>query len=76
MTTYSYRLDLNDREVIAVEEALLTYLELCKKGHANRVGAKCTPAPSAIEHVLWRLHSSPTMTSTSSFCWPDKSTDN
>ena len=70
MTTYSYRLTLNDREVIALEEALTTYLELCDSGGAERPNSKIRPHPRAIKSVLDRLYSEMTMTSTSSFCWP------
>jgi hypothetical protein len=72
MTTYSYRITLNDREVIALKEALMTYLELCDTGRAERPDSKVRPHPRAIRGILERLDSDTRMTSTSSSCWPQK----
>jgi hypothetical protein len=71
MTTYSYRLTLNDGEVFAVQEALRLYIILCK----SEVGPEITPkikAPLAVQAVMGRLYSDTQMTSTSSFCWPER----
>lgn len=67
MTTFSYRIDMNEIEAIAVEEALLKYLELCEKGEADREPKTRNPHPRAIKEVLSRLRSSMTLTSTNNF---------
>lgn len=72
MTTYSYRIALNDREMSVVKEALLTYLELCKSGQMAHLEPKSIPNTRAIEDVISRLFNDMVMTSTSSPCWPSK----
>ena len=71
MTTYAYRIALNDSEIIAVQEALSRYAELCKSESA--VGPKWPYSAHLphIEAVLRRLFADALMMSTSSFCYPN-----
>ncbi len=71
MTTYAYHIALNDREVIAVRNALSWYLEICKSGPPEELRAHHSPHPHAIAEVLSRLYYYTEMTSTSSFCLPE-----
>ena len=75
MTTYRYRLVLDDSEVIAVQEALVRYLESGQgrgwlSGRRNKVPKPHMVHLLLIKNVLGRLHSEAVMTSTSSSCWP------
>jgi hypothetical protein len=75
MTTYNYTITLNDREVLAVQEALRLYIILYKP----EINSKLTPeinASSAAQAVIERLFLDTTMTSTSSFCWPERPEEN
>jgi hypothetical protein len=67
MTTYAYRITLNDSELIAVKEAL----EFCLKFSGTSLNEiQYRPNISAISAVLSRLFDDTAMTSTSSSCWP------
>jgi hypothetical protein len=66
MTTYAYRVSLNDSEVIIVEQALTHYREFLKSQPAGQ------QRTYLIDRVMERLHSNTEMTSTSSFCYPAK----
>lgn len=77
MTTYSFVLELRDREMGAVETALKRYRDYCLE-HLDEQPTD----PGAvlkqnryhlrqIDEILSRLRSQPTMTSTSSHLWPD-----
>jgi hypothetical protein len=75
MTTYRYRLVLDDSEVIAVQEALVRYLETGQgggllSGRRNKASKPHMVNLLLIKNVLGRLQSDPVMTSTSSFCRP------
>lgn len=70
MTTYAYHLTLNHLEIGAVENALKWYLEVCEKGPPDDLKAHHSPNPRAIKSVLQHLFGDPTMTSTSSACYP------
>jgi hypothetical protein len=70
MTTYAYRLTLNDGEVIAVQEALERYRSFCKSQLADGPKAPYWAHARAVDAVMGRLHADTQMTSTSSFSWP------
>jgi hypothetical protein len=70
MTTYTYRIILNDSELIAVQAALEHYREFCESELSARPQAPYWAHAQAIGAVLGRLFGDAQMTSTSSFCWP------
>jgi hypothetical protein len=70
MTTYAYRISLNDTEMIAVREALNHYRRFCESELADGPRAPYLAHLHAINSVLARLLADTVMTSTSSFCWP------
>jgi hypothetical protein len=72
MTTYSYRVTLNDSECIAVKEALEQYRNFCESKLADGPRAPYWAHRQAIDAVLDRLFANAQMTSTSSFCSPTK----
>jgi hypothetical protein len=66
MTTFAYRLRLNDTEAISLEAALEHYIKYCSdKNESPYVAHK-----NAAENILSRLFDNMQMTSTSSFCQP------
>lgn len=70
MTTYAYRITLNDSELIAVQEALGHYRNFCESKLVDGPQAPYWAHLRAIERVLGRLFADTQMTSTSSFCRP------
>ena len=73
MTTFAYRITLDDGEVIAVEAALEHYRKFCEAKLADGPQAPYWAHIRAIDAVLRRLLADTQMTSTSSFCWPKQS---
>lgn len=71
MTTYAYRLTLNDSELIAVQAALEHYRKICESELSAEPQAPYWAHARAIDAVLGRLFADAQMTSTSSFCWPN-----
>ena len=72
MTTYAYNIRLNEREASAIENALKWYVKLCETGAPDNLKAHHSPNPTPIHDVLDRLRHNYEMTSTSSWCWPDR----
>ncbi len=70
MTTYQYRVTLNDSESIAVQEALRHYRKFCESKLAAGPVAPYWAHLQAIDAILGRLHADTQMTSTSAACWP------
>jgi hypothetical protein len=68
MTTYAYRITLNDSEAIAVQAALEHYRKICEAELAAGAGAPYWAHAHSIDAVLKRLSDDVVMTSTSSFC--------
>ena len=70
MTTYSYRLTLDDSDVIALSEAINRYIAVCKEELAN--GPKCPywAHLRSLERISNRLCDDTTMTSTNTFGRP------
>jgi hypothetical protein len=67
MTTYAYRIALDDSEIIAVREALTRYQSFWDEQLAQGPRAPYWAHRRSIEAVLNRLESNPQMASTSSF---------
>ncbi len=68
MTTYAYRITLNDSEAIAVQAALEHYRKFCEAELAAGPKAPYWAHAHSIDAVLPRLCADAMMTSTSSFC--------
>lgn len=74
MTTYVYRITLDDSELIAVQEALGRYRSFCESQLTDGPKAPYWAHLRAVNAVLGRLFADTEMTSTSSYCSP-KDTD-
>jgi|RhiMetdeSRZDD1v2_1073273.scaffolds.fasta_scaffold874976_1 hypothetical protein len=71
MTTYMYRITLDDGEMIAVSEALSRYRAMCEAELKSGPKAPYWAHLQSLDAVLRRLYSDTEMTSTSSPCWPN-----
>jgi hypothetical protein len=69
MTTYAYRLTLNDREAITIEAGLKHYRNFCKSQMSDGPVAPYWAHLQSIDRILGKLHADTQMTSTSSHCW-------
>lgn len=67
MTTFSYRIILDDGELIAVQEALQHYRSVCEAKLAEGAGAPYWAHHRAIDAVISRLSADSRMTSTNNF---------
>ena len=70
MTTYAYRIILNDSELIAVQAALEHYRKVCELEMLAGPREPYLAHARAVDAVLGQLFADAQMTSTSSFCWP------
>lgn len=70
MTTFAYRLILDDGEAVAVQAALAHYLDLCKSELADGPKAPYWAHHQALLSVEKRLRADRMMTSTSTFTHP------
>ena len=70
MTTYAYRVTLDDSELIAVHEALTHYRAFCESELANGPKAPYWAHRRSIDAVLIRLSSDSKMMSTNSYLYP------
>lgn len=70
MTTYAYRIVLSDSEMIAVQEALSRYADICKSELADGPKVPYLGHLRHIDAVRRRLFADAQMMSTSSFCYP------
>jgi hypothetical protein len=68
MTTYSYTLVLNDREMIALEAAMAHYRKLCDRALRSGPSAPYLAHREALKRIELKLWENATLTSTSTFC--------
>ena len=67
MTTYNYRLVLNDDESIMLRAALEMMIQHCEEKLADKPEAPFYAHLESAHQVLARLHTDPDMTSTNTF---------
>jgi hypothetical protein len=73
MTTYQFTLKIDDGEYIALKAALEFMISHCEAKLAAGEGAPFWAHKHHCTEMLDRLRGAPTeMTSTSSFCWPER----
>jgi len=71
MTTYAYKLIINDGESIMLEAALKLMIAECESNIAKGEGAPNFAHKSSAENVLSRLHENMTQTSGNNFSLPE-----